>query len=155
MLGSRQQSRCSLYRLGDWADRGDLKAHLDQFIAHEASAEERDKTVDALPDAAPGITAARCRQSFLSSKRLPLSEEVLEDIPYYYARYDGKVLPFEGEEIPYLARHVRFTEMAELVRSWETHRAQRNVSKPCALRRWYTTSGNVQFPTVFGINRRN
>lgn len=109
--------------LAGWADRADLKAHLDHFIAHEASTEERDKPFeaicDALPDAAPGFAAAHCRQSFLLAKRLPISAEVLEAIPYYYARYDGKVLPFEGEDIPYLARLVRITEMAELVRRLE------------------------------------
>jgi len=109
--------------LGDWADRADLKAHLDHFIAHEATSEVRDKTFeaicDALPEAASGFTSAHCRQSYLLAKRLPVSAEVLNAIPYYYARYDGKILPYGGEDVPLLSRLVRVTEMAELVRTLE------------------------------------
>ncbi len=109
--------------LGDWADREDLKKHLDHFIAHEAPAEERDAAFDyicdILPEAAPDFTAAHCRQSYLLAKRLPVSEEVLECIPFYYARWDGKVLPFGGPDVPFLSRLVRITEMAELVRRLE------------------------------------
>jgi HD-GYP domain-containing protein (c-di-GMP phosphodiesterase class II) len=106
--------------LGDWTDRADLKAHLEHFIAHEAPADERDKAFeticDVLPEAAPDFTAAHCRQSYLLAKRLAVSPAVLECIPYYYARYDGKILPFGGEDVPYLSRLVRVTEMAELIR---------------------------------------
>jgi len=109
--------------LGDWADRSDLKAHLDHFIAHGTPAKDRDKAFeaicDALPEAAPGFTAAHCRQSYLLARRLPVSKEVLDAIPYYYARYDGKILPFKNEDVPYLSRLVRITEMAELVRRLE------------------------------------
>jgi len=109
--------------LGDWADRADLKAHLERFIAHEAPADERDRAFegicDALPEAAAGFTAAHCRQSYLLAKRLPVSAAVLEAIPYYYARWDGKILPFGGQDIPHLSRLVRVTEMAELVRRLE------------------------------------
>lgn len=109
--------------LGDWADREDLKKHLEQFIALEAPEDERDAAFnyicDILPDAAPDFTAAHCRQSYLLAKRLPVSQAVLESIPYYYARWDGKVLPIGGADVPYLSRLVRITEMAELVRRLE------------------------------------
>jgi len=109
--------------LGDWADREDLKKHLDQFIAHEAPEEERETAFnyicDILPDAAPSFTAAHCRQSYLLAKRLPVSPEVLDCIPFYYARWDGKILPFGGTDTPYLSRLVRITELAELVRRLE------------------------------------
>tara|TARA_R110002124_G_scaffold104370_10_gene254322 strand:+ start:6855 stop:8384 length:1530 start_codon:yes stop_codon:yes gene_type:complete len=106
--------------LGDWSDRADLKRHLDQFIALEAPKNERDAAFDyicdILPTAAPDFTAAHCRQSYLLAKRMPVSQRVLDCIPYYYARWDGKVLPFGGLDVPYLSRLVRITEMAELVR---------------------------------------
>ena len=106
--------------LGDWADRDDLKKHLNQFIAHEAPEDDRDAAFnyicDILPEAAPDFTAAHCRQSYLLASRLPVSHAVLDCIPYYYARWDGKILPFGGSDIPYLSRLVRITEMAELVR---------------------------------------
>lgn len=109
--------------LGDWADREDLKKHLEHFIALEAPEDERDAAFnyicDILPDAAPDFTAAHCRQSYLLAKRLPVSKAVLESIPYYYARWDGKVLPMGGADVPYLSRLVRITEMAELVRRLE------------------------------------
>ncbi len=109
--------------LGDWADREDLKKFLDQYIAHDAPAEERDKAFnyicDILPDAAPDFTAAHCRQSYLLARRLNVSDAVLECIPFYYARWDGKVLPFGGLDVPYLSRLVRITELAELVRRLE------------------------------------
>ncbi|MDX1781376.1 MAG: LuxR C-terminal-related transcriptional regulator [Thalassovita sp.] len=119
--------------LGDWADREDLKKHLDQFIAHDAPAEERDKAFnhicDILPEAAPDFTAAHCRQSYLLAKRLPVSEEVLECIPFYYARWDGKVLPFGGPDVPFLSRLVRITEMAELVRRLDNAERAKEVIK--------------------------
>ena len=119
--------------LGDWADREDLKSYLDRFIALEAPAEERDaafnQICDILPEAAPGFTAAHCRQSYLLAKRLPVSAEVLESIPYYYARWDGKVLPFGGEDVPYLSRLVRITEMAELVRRLDNAERAKEVIK--------------------------
>lgn len=106
--------------LGDWADRADLKRYLDQYIALEAPAEDRDKAFehicDILPDAAEGFTAAHCRQSYLMARRLNVSDAVLEAIPFYYARWDGKILPFGGTDAPYISRVVRITEMAELVR---------------------------------------
>lgn len=109
--------------LGDWADREDLKKHLDQFVAHGTPEDERNAAFnnicDILPEVAPDFTAAHCRQSYLLAKRLPISEEVLESIPYYYARWDGKVLPFGGADIPLLSRLVRISEMAELVRRLE------------------------------------
>lgn len=106
--------------LGDWADPEDLKRHLAQFVSLEAPQDERDAAFDyicnILPDAAPDFTAAHCRQSFLLAKRLPISQAVLDAVPYYYARWDGKVLPYGGTEIPYLSRLHRVTEMAELIR---------------------------------------
>lgn len=106
--------------LGDWADRDDLKTHLDRFVALDASVDERDaafETIcDIIPEAAPDFTAAHCRQSYLLAKRLPISDAVLESIPYYYGRWDGKVLPYGGESLPYLQRLHRVTELAELVR---------------------------------------
>lgn len=67
--------------LGDWADREDLKKHLNHFIAHEATKDERDAAFnyicDILPDAAPDFTAAHCRQSYLLASRLPVSQTVL------------------------------------------------------------------------------
>lgn len=117
--------------LGDWADMDDLKAHLDRFAAREAPAEERERAFEAvcsmLPEAAPGFTAAHCRQSYLLAKRLPVSQQVLECIPFYYARYDGKVLPFGGEDVPYLSRLIRITEMAELVRRLENVKRAKEV----------------------------
>lgn len=110
--------------LGDWADREDLKRHLNQFIALDAPEEERDAAFnficDILPEAAPDFTAAHCRQSYLLARRLPVSQAVLDCIPYYYARWDGKVLPFGGPDVPFLSRLVRITEMAELVRRLES-----------------------------------
>jgi len=109
--------------LGDWADREDLKRYLGRFIALDAPEEERDQTFnmicDVLPDAAGDFTAAHCRQSFLLAKRLPVSQEVLNCIPYYYARWDGKVLTKGGLAVPRLSRLVRITELAELVRRLE------------------------------------
>ncbi len=109
--------------LGDWTDREDLKKFLSQYIAQDATTEDRDKAFnhicDILPGAAPDFTAAHCRQSYLLARRLPVSEAVLECIPYYYARWDGKVLPFGGPDVPSLSRLVRITEMAELVRRLE------------------------------------
>jgi HD-GYP domain-containing protein (c-di-GMP phosphodiesterase class II) len=117
--------------LGDWADREDLKKHLDQFIAHEASDEEREATFnyicDILPEAAADFTAAHCRQSYLLAKRLPVSQAVLDCTPYYYARWDGKILPFGGSESPYLSRLVRVTELAELVRRLENSARAKEV----------------------------
>ncbi|GGE53220.1 HD domain-containing phosphohydrolase [Actibacterium pelagium] len=106
--------------LGDWADRADLKKHLAQFIALDAPSEDRDAAFesicDMIPLAAPDFTAAHCRQSYLLAKRLPISQAVLESIPFYYGRWDSKVLPYGGESLPYLQRLHRITEMAELVR---------------------------------------
>lgn len=117
--------------LGDWADRDDLKKYLDQFIAHDAPELDRnaafDYICDILPDAAPDFTAAHCRQSFLLARRLPISAAVLDSIPYYYARWDGKVLPCGGLEIPYLARLHRISEMAELVRRLENAARAKDV----------------------------
>ena len=56
-----------------------------------------------------------------------MSESVLECIPYYYARWDGKVLPFGGADVPFLSRLVRVTEMAELVRRLEDADRARQV----------------------------
>ncbi len=119
--------------LGDWTDRADLIRHLDRFIARDAPEEQRQAAFnticDILPDAAPDFTAAHCRQSYLLARRLPISAEVLECIPYYYARWDGKVLPFGGADVPYLSRLVRISEMAELVRRLENaERAKQVVS---------------------------
>lgn len=119
--------------LGDWADREDLKKHLNHFIAHAATKDERDAAFnyicDILPDAAPDFTAAHCRQSYLLASRLPVSQTVLDCIPFYYARWDGKILPFGGLDIPYLSRLVRITEMAELVRRLEnTNRAKEVIA---------------------------
>lgn len=106
--------------LGDWADRDDLKQHLEHFVALEAPEADRDAAFnyicEILPDAAPDFTAAHCRQSYLLAKRLPISDAVLACMPYYYARWDGKILPFTGPDVPHLSRLVRITEMAELVR---------------------------------------
>lgn len=106
--------------LGDWTDREDLRKFLDQYVANDAPVREREKAFehvcDILPGAAPDFTAAHCRQSFLLARRLSVSDAVLECIPYYYARWDGKVLPFGGQDMPFLSRLVRITEMAELVR---------------------------------------
>lgn len=117
--------------LGDWVDREDLKKHLDRFLAHEAPENERDAAFnyicDILPEAAPDFTAAHCRQSFLLARRLPISKEVLECIPYYYARWDGKVLPFGGPEVPLISRLVRITELAELVRRLENSARAKEV----------------------------
>lgn len=117
--------------LGDWADRDDLKMHLDRYIAHEAPEAERDaafnQICDILPSAAPDFAAAHCRQSYLLAKRLPISEAVLECIPYYYARWDRKVLPFGGPDVPRLSRLVRITEMAELVRRLENAERAKDV----------------------------
>jgi len=109
--------------LGDWSYRADLKAHLDRFIARDAPADERNKAFeticDILPEAALDFTAAHCRQSYLLAKRLLDYPAVFECIPYYYALYDGKILPFGGEDVPYLSRLVRVSEMAELIRRLE------------------------------------
>lgn len=109
--------------LGDWADRDDLKKHLNHFVALDAADDERDaafETIcDILPDAAPDFTAAHCRQSYLLAKRLPISQAVLDSLPFYYGRWDGKVLPYGGESLPYLQRLHRVTELAELVRRLE------------------------------------
>lgn len=117
--------------LGDWADRDDLKLHLNRFIAREAPEEEREAAFnyvcDILPDAAPDFTAAHCRQSYLLAKRLPVSQAVLDCTPYYYARWDGKILPFGGTDIPYLSRLVRVTELAELVRRLENAERAKEV----------------------------
>lgn len=117
--------------LGDWADPADLKAHLDKYIAHEAEPDTREQAFDAicamLPDAAPDFTAAHCQQSYLLAKRLPISKAVLDAIPFYYARYDGKVLPYGGESVPMLSRLVRLTELAELVRRLENAEEAKRV----------------------------
>ena len=117
--------------LGDWADRADLKKHLDHFIALDAPDEERDAAFesicDIVPIAAPDFTAAHCRQSYLLAKRLPISEAVLESIPYYYGRWDGKVLPYGGRDLPYLQRLHRITELAELVRRLENSARAKEV----------------------------
>lgn len=117
--------------LGDWADREDLKKHLNQYIAHEAPEKDRDSAFDhicdILPGAAPDFTAAHCRQSYLLARRLPVSKAVLDSIPYYYARWDGKILPFGGSDIPYLSRLVRVTELAELVRRLENKTRAKEV----------------------------
>lgn len=117
--------------LGDWADREDLKRHLDQYIAHDAPPAEREtafnQICDVLPEAAPGFTEAHCRQSYLLARRLPVSQEVLDCIPFYYARWDGKVLPFGGPDVPYLSRLVRITELAELVRRLESPERAKEV----------------------------
>lgn len=109
--------------LGDWADRDDLKMHLDRFVAPDAPEQERDAAFenicDLLPTAAPDFTTAHCKQSHLLAKRLPISQAVLESLPYYYGRWDAKVLPYGGESLPYLQRLHRITEMAELVRRLE------------------------------------
>ncbi|MCJ8325093.1 MAG: HD domain-containing protein [Rhizobiales bacterium] len=119
--------------LGDWADKQDLKNHLDRFVALDDDTETRDKAFDficdILPDAAPDFTAAHCEQAYLLAKRLPVSEAVLHAIPYYYARYDGKILPFGGEDVPYLSRLVRVSEMAELVRRLDTNTRAKEVIK--------------------------
>ena len=117
--------------LGDWADREDLKMYLNRFIAHEAPEDEREAAFnficDILPDAAPDFTAAHCRQSYLLASRLPVSKAVLDCTPYYYARWDGKILPFGGEDVPYLSRLVRITELAELVRRLENSARAKEV----------------------------
>ncbi len=117
--------------LGDWADRDDLKMHLDRFIALDASEEERDAAFenicDIIPTAAPDFTAAHCKQSHILAKRLPISQAVLESIPYYYGRWDGKVLPYGGEDLPYLQRLHRVTELAELVRRLENATRAKDV----------------------------
>ncbi|WP_306260055.1 HD domain-containing phosphohydrolase [Pararhizobium sp. IMCC21322] len=109
--------------LGDWADRADLKKHLNHFIALDVPEDERDAAFesicDIIPEAAPDFTAAHCRQSYLLAKRLPISKAVLESIPYFYGRWDGKVLPYGGASLPYLQRLHRVTELAELVRRLE------------------------------------
>lgn len=109
--------------LGDWADPDDLHASLDRYIAPEAPEGVRRQAFtaicEALPTAAPDFTAAHCRQSFLLAQRLPVSKAVLEAIPYYYARFDGKVLPFDPAKIPALSKLVRVTEIAELARRLE------------------------------------
>ncbi len=117
--------------LGDWADREDLKKHLDRYIARDAPEDQRDAAFnyicDILPEAATDFTTAHCRQSYLLANRLPVSKTVLDCIPYYYARWDGKVLPFGGEEVPYLSRLVRVTELAELVRRVENSTRAKEV----------------------------
>lgn len=106
--------------LGDWANPDDLFASLDRYIAPEAPDDIRREAFaticEALPNAAPDFTKAHCRQSYLLAQRLPVSTAVLEAIPYYYARFDGKVLPFEPAKIPALSKLVRVTEIAELAR---------------------------------------
>jgi len=117
--------------LGDWADRDDLKKHLDRFVALDAPEEEREAAFegvcDMLPTAAPDFTAAHCKQSYLLAKRLPISQAVLESLPYYYGRWDAKILPYGGESLPYLQRLHRITEMAELVRRLENAKRAKEV----------------------------
>ncbi len=117
--------------LGDWADRDDLKSYLNRYIAHDAPEDEREAAFnmvcDILPEAAPDFTAAHCRQSYLLAKRLPVSRRVLDCTPYYYARWDGKILPFGGKDVPYLSRLVRVTELAELVRRLENSTRAKEV----------------------------
>ena len=58
--------------LGDWADPKDLHDHLDEFIALDATATERDEVfstiVGMLADAASDFTGAHCRQAYLIAR---------------------------------------------------------------------------------------
>lgn len=106
--------------LSDWADRADVKKNLNHFVALDAPEEERDAAFeyfcDILPDAALDFATGHCRHAYLLVRRLPISKAVLESIPYYYGRWDGKVFPYGGLSLPYLQRLQRITELAELVR---------------------------------------
>ena len=116
---------------GDWADRDDLFKYLKRFVALGSPEEERDAAFnfvcDILPGAAPDFTAAHCRQAYLLASRLPISETVLTSTPYYYARWDGKIFPFGGDEIPFLSRLVRITEIAEFMRRFESSERAKEV----------------------------
>lgn len=110
--------------LGDWADPDDLREHLDRFIAHEATPDEREEVfstiIGMLAGNAADFTNAHCRQSYLIAKRLPIPKQVYDLIPFYYTRWDGKILPHKGKEIPYISRVFRVSEMAELIRRFDT-----------------------------------
>ena len=117
--------------LGDWADPDDLYEHLDRFIAHDAAPKEREDAfsfiIGMLGEQAADFTGAHCRQSHLIAKRFPLPKQVCDYIPYYYARWDGKILPHKGEDIPYIARVFRVAEMAELIRRFDTPAEARRI----------------------------
>jgi len=106
--------------IGDWSNPESLRASLDEFVARDAKPEDRNKAFDSivemLPDAAQDFTAAHCRQAFLLAQRLPIPDQVAACIPYYYARWDEKILSFKREEIPSVSRVVRVAEIAELIR---------------------------------------
>jgi len=107
------------FQLCDWFDPESLRAALMENVALDSSLEERQAAFDVIVgmiDDFPAVTKAHCHQAKVLASRLPVPQSIIGCLPYYYARWDGKLEPYEGESIPLPSRTASIGEAAELIR---------------------------------------
>jgi HD-GYP domain-containing protein (c-di-GMP phosphodiesterase class II) len=107
------------FQLCDWFDPESLRAALMENVALDSSLEDRQAAFDVIVgmiDDFPTVTKAHCLQAKVLASRLPVPQSIIGCLPYYYARWDGKLEPYEGEGIPLPSRTASIGEIAELFR---------------------------------------
>ncbi len=106
------------FQLCDWFDPDSLRTALMENVALDSSLEDRRAAFDVIVgmiDDFPAVTNFHCQQARVLADRLPVPGSVIGCLPYYYARWDGKLKPYEGEDIPVPSRTASIAETAELV----------------------------------------
>jgi len=107
------------FQLCDWFDPDSLRAALMENVALDSALEDRQAAFNVIVgmiDDFPAVTQAHCHQAKVLAGRLPVPGSVMGCLPYYYARWDGKLEPYAGDGIPLPSRLASIGETAELFR---------------------------------------
>ncbi|WP_299938433.1 HD domain-containing phosphohydrolase [uncultured Pelagimonas sp.] len=105
------------FLLCDWLDLSALEAALKAGVALDAAPDARDAAFGTIlehHDAIKGIVEIHCEQSRTFAARLPVPANVLQCMPYLYARWDGGLGKVGTEDIPAPVRAVSIGHVAAL-----------------------------------------
>jgi HD-GYP domain-containing protein (c-di-GMP phosphodiesterase class II) len=103
----------------DWFDMAALEKSLKDSMALHAKDDDRANAIDvalSIHDQIPGAEQVHIKQSEIFAARLPTPSGVVDNISHMFARWDGKIGQFGGNDVLLPARVVSIGHTAELLR---------------------------------------